>query len=317
MTFFKTPKFWMLTALAGLLTFASCKKKDNNTTPPVTPPSTITDIVSASPNYTILKAAVIKAGLATTLSGTGPFTVFAPSDSAFTAAGVTLNTVNTLTADQLKTILLYHTLSGEVKAANVPAGPNAPVVSAEGDSLYLTNNSNGVFVNGLRVVTADISASNGVIHSLSSVLFPPVGNIVEVAQSDTTFSYLVAAVLRASQGATNVAGVLTGAGPYTVFAPTNNAFRAAGFATIADINNADPNVLASILTYHVIAGRIFSSDLTNGATPGTLNGENVTINLTSGATVKGKTNTTPSNIIGTNIMATNGVVHVIDQVLLP
>ena len=143
MTFFKTPKFWMLTALAGLLTFASCKKKDNNTTPPVTPPSTITDIVSASPNYTILKAAVIKAGLATTLSGTGPFTVFAPSDSAFTAAGVTLNTVNTLTADQLKTILLYHTLSGEVKAANVPAGPNAPVVSAEGDSLYLTNNSNG------------------------------------------------------------------------------------------------------------------------------------------------------------------------------
>jgi uncharacterized surface protein with fasciclin (FAS1) repeats len=102
-----------------------------------------------------------------------------------------------------------------------------------------------------------------------------------------------------------------------VFAPTNAAFRAAGFATVNDINNADPATLTSILTYHVIAGRIFSSDLTQGAQPTTLNTGKLTISLTGGATVKGNSNTVASNIIATNIMATNGVVHVIDRVLLP
>ncbi|MEP6950484.1 MAG: fasciclin domain-containing protein [Ginsengibacter sp.] len=102
-----------------------------------------------------------------------------------------------------------------------------------------------------------------------------------------------------------------------MYLPTNNAFRAAGFATINDINAADPNTLTGILTYHVIAGRVFSSDLADGAQPATLNGGKVTIGLTTGATVKGNSNASPSNIIITNIVATNGVIHVIDKVLLP
>lgn len=161
-------------------------------------------------------------------------------------------------------------------------------------------------------------ASNGVIHVINGVLMPPAGNLVQVAQADTNFSYLVAAVVRASQGSTNVAQVLSGSGPFTLFAPTNSAFRAAGFATINDINNADPNTLAAILTYHVVSGRVFSCDLQNGQQVNTLNGEALTINLSgSGATVKGKTNSSASNIIKTNIVAKNGVIHVIDQVLLP
>lgn len=310
----KSAAAWLFIAFIALSTFSSCKKDDNNL--PATP-GTITDVVSANSQFSVLKAAVVKAGLATTLSSTGPFTVFAPSDAAFNAAGITMNTVSTLSADQLKAILLYHTLPATVKAADVPAGPNAVVTTAGGDAVYVTSNSKGVFVNGVPVVKADIAASNGVIHSLGGVLMPPAGNIVEVAQADTTFSYLVAAVLRAGQGTTNVAQVLTGAGPYTVFAPTNNAFRAAGFATIADINNADPNTLAGILTYHVVSGRVFSSDLTDGVQPATLNGGKVTIVLTSGATVKGNSNTSPSKIVAANIVATNGVIHVIDQVLLP
>lgn len=278
---------------------------------------TITTIVSNNTNFSLLKTAVVKAGLATTLNGTGPFTVFAPSDTAFAGSGITASVINSLTADQLKTILLYHTIPANIPAANVPAGPNAKVITASGDSVFVTKNANGVFVNGIPVTQADIMASNGVIHALARVLIPPVGNIVQVAQSDTSFSYLVAAVLRASQGAVNVASVLSGPGPFTVFAPTNAAFRAAGFATVNDINNADPATLTSILTYHVIAGRIFSSDLTQGAQPTTLNTGKLTISLTGGATVKGNSNTVASNIIATNIMATNGVVHVIDRVLLP
>lgn len=292
--------------------FVSCKKVNN----PV-PQQTITGVVTTNPDFTLLASAVQKAGLSQTLSSTGPFTVFAPNNNAFQASGITSDAINTLSADQLKAILLYHTLTSKVVSANVPAGPNAPVATANGDSIYLTKNSNGVFVNGVKVIQADVAASNGVIHVIENVLMPPTGNLVVTAQSDTSFSYLVAAVLRASQGSTNVAGVLSGNGPFTVFAPTNQAFRNAGFPTIASIQAADPNTLATILTYHVIAGRIFSSDLSNGAMPATLNGEQVTIGLTNGAMVKGVKNSTASNIIKTNIVATNGVVHVIDQVLLP
>ena len=124
-------------------------------------------------------------------------------------------------------------------------------------------------------------------------------------------------MLRASQGSTNVAAVLSGAGPFTVFAPTNQAFINAGFTTIASINAADPNNLTAILTYHVIGARVFSSDLLNNSMPATVNGGTVKITLTGGPKVKGNSNATGSNIILTDILATNGVVHVIDQVLLP
>jgi uncharacterized surface protein with fasciclin (FAS1) repeats len=156
-----------------------------------------------------------------------------------------------------------------------------------------------------------------VIHAINRVLMPATGTIVQTAISNPNLSLLVAAVLRASQGTTNVAAALSGAGPLTVFAPTNQAFINAGFADADAINAADPTTLTTILTYHVIAGRIFSSDLVNGETPATLNGETVTIELSNGAQVKGQSNSTPSNIIQTNILASNGVVHVIDQVLLP
>jgi uncharacterized surface protein with fasciclin (FAS1) repeats len=148
-------------------------------------------------------------------------------------------------------------------------------------------------------------------------LLAAVGNIVATAQGNANLSLLVAAVLRASQGDVNVATVLSGTGPFTVFAPTNKAFSDAGFGTVAAINAADPNVLTSILTYHVIAARVFSSDLVNNSTPTTVNGGTVKITLTGGPKVLGKTNIKPSNIVITDILATNGVVHVIDQVLLP
>jgi uncharacterized surface protein with fasciclin (FAS1) repeats len=295
---------------------SGCSKSNSSTTtPPAT--NTITDIVSTNTSFSLLKAAVVKAGLATTLSGAGPYTVFAPSDTAFTGSGITSGVINTLSGSQLSAILLYHTLPAKVMAADVPAGPNAKVVTAGGDSVFVTKNTKGVFVNGIPVTQADISADNGVIHAIARVLLPPAGNLVQVAQADTSLTYLVAAVLRASTGATNVAGVLSTGGIYTVFAPTNNAFRAAGFPTIDAINAAAPNTLTSILTYHVLAGRAFSSDLSEGAKPATLNGGTVTISLTGGATVKGNSNTSKSNIITTNVMASNGVVHKIDQVLLP
>jgi len=282
------------------------------------PVGSIAQIVANSPNFTLLKEAVIKSGLLSTLSGAGTFTVFAPTDSAFNAAGFkTVADIDAVNPDTLKSIILYHALTTTYFSTGIPAASNTPLVAANGKTVYVTKNASGVFVNGIKVKIADVPASNGVIHIIGSVLLPPTQNLVALAQSNPNLSYLVAAIVRASSGATNVLGALSGNGPFTVFAPTNSAFIAAGFPTIASIQAADPNTLAKILTLHVINGRIFSSDLSTGNTPATLNGETLAVNLVGGATIKGNGNKTAANLVQTNILAFNAVVHVVDQVLIP
>ncbi|CAN5721865.1 fasciclin domain-containing protein [soil metagenome] len=294
----------------------SCDKNDDPVPTPADP--TIAEIAASDTSFSFLLAAAVKAGLADELAADGALTVFAPTNNAFRAAGFpTQASVEAADATVLAGILTYHIISGIVEATDVPAGPNAAVTVLSGGTVYATSNSSGVYINGVKVVAADIRASNGVVHVIGRVLLPPSGNIVETAIATPDFSYLVAAVLRASEGATNVAAVLSGPGPLTVFAPTNQAFINAGFATVADIEAADPDDLTAILTYHVIGARVFSSDLVNGSAPATLNGGTVTIGLGATATVTGASNTSASTIVATDIVATNGVVHVIDQVLLP
>jgi uncharacterized surface protein with fasciclin (FAS1) repeats len=203
----------------------------------------------------------------------------------------------------------------------MPAGPDATLLTSSGDSTFVTNNANGVFINGIKVITANISASNGVIHTIGRVLIPSFGqNIVQKLASDTSFSLLIAALARARQGTISGTSVLSQVygTPITLFAPTNIAIRAAGFPDTAAINAANPTSLFATLMYHVVSPRVFSSDFTNGETIATGGSGTVTISLSgSGVTVKGNSNTAASNIIATNIVTTNGVIHVIDQVLLP
>ncbi len=301
-------------ALATIVLFTSCKKKGED----MTQAKTITAIVSSNNNFSLLKSALIQAKLTEVLDGKGPFTVFAPNNDAFVAAGLeTEAKIKAVPVETLKKILLYHVVGQAIPASAIQMASNTPVKTVADLNVFVTKNASGVFVNGSKVIQADVMASNGVIHVINSVLMPASGNIVEVAQANPKLSFLVAAVLRASQGSTNVAAVLSGAGPLTVFAPTNDAFIKAGFADIAAINAATPAALTSILTYHVIGARVFSSDLTEGAKPATVNGKTVTITLTGGAKVKGMSNATASVISPANIVTTNGVVHVIDQVLLP
>ncbi|MEQ7800045.1 fasciclin domain-containing protein [Pedobacter sp. ASV1-7] len=304
----------LIVAIAVSTLSSSCKKDKTNPTQE----KTIAGIVMSSNNFSLLKAALAQAGLTDVLAGKGPFTVFAPNNDAFVAAGLdTEAKIKAVPVETLKKILLYHVLGQQVPSAGIAMASNTAVKTAADLNVYVTKNASGVFINGATVIQADVAASNGVVHVINAVLMPPGGNIVEVAQANSNFSFLVAAVLRASQGSTNVAQVLSGAGPLTVFAPTNQAFINAGFANIAAVQAADPAVLTSILTYHVIAGRIFSSDLIEGAKPATVNGGTVSITLTGGAKVKGNKNTTSSMISPANIITTNGVIHVVDQVLLP
>lgn len=286
---------------------------------------TIANIVVSSDNFSTLETAVIRADLSATLNSAGPFTVFAPDNAAFTASGVSAAAINTLTPAQVSSILLYHTLGSKVVAADVPAGPNAKVVTASGDSVFVTKNASGVFVNGIKVSQADIMASNGVIHKIDRVLMPPVGNIVATAQvPGSGLDSLVKAVVRASTGPGGDPSIVTTlqTNILTVFAPNNAAFtQLLSALSLNNIDNIPMATLIAVLKYHLVPGRAFSSDLANG-TISMAAGGSTTVNLTNGTsggpTITGTGNAgNRSNIVATNIMATNGVVHVIDRVLLP
>jgi uncharacterized surface protein with fasciclin (FAS1) repeats len=166
-------------------------------------------------------------------------------------------------------------------------------------------------VNGIKVTQADILASNGVMHVMNSnVLIPPTKTIAQIASGDTSFSFLVAALVKL-----NLVNAVSGPGKYTVFAPTNAAFRAAG---ITDINAVPIATLDAVVKYHVLTTNVFASDLVNNATATTLQGGTITIATTPAAGVKITGSAQPfSTITAANITATNGVIHVINRVMLP
>lgn len=286
--------------------FVACDKDDDDSGNN----KTIVQIVVDDPNFSVLEAAVVKAGLASALS-TGSLTVFAPDNAAFAAAGITESTINALPVAALDSILKYHVLGTKVTSSGVPVSDT--VKTLLGLNLYASNNANGVFVNGTKVKRADVQASNGVIHIIEKSLTPPTKTIAEIAAGNPDLSLLVAAVVRAG-----LLTAISSGGKYTVFAPTNAAFNTAGFATVNDINNAPLNVITNVVKYHVLTTNVFAGDLTAGLTAASLQGGTVTIGLTPAANLKitGTANAA-SNITATNILATNGVIHVIDRVLLP
>jgi uncharacterized surface protein with fasciclin (FAS1) repeats len=294
--------------LAGFcwLAFSSCDKDDD----PVTQPKTITDIVVEDANFSVLEAAVVKANLAAALS-TGTLTVFAPDNAAFAASGITEATINSLSVAAVDSILKYHVLGAKVEASGVPASDT--VKTLLGLNLYASNNANGVFVNGIKVKSANVAASNGVIHVIEKVLIPPTQTIAGIAAGNPDFSFLVAAVVKAG-----LLDAISKPGKYTVFAPTNAAFNAAGFNSVADINNASTDLITTVVKYHVLATNVFASDLTAGATPATIQGGTLTVGLTPAANVKVTGSAQAASSVTTaNIVATNGVVHVVDKVILP
>ncbi len=288
--------------------FSSCKKDD-----PVTPTAkNIAEIVASDPNFSLLNQAVIKAGLVSALSS-GSLTVFAPDNAAFAASGITSATITSLTVAQVADILTYHVIGSKIMSTGVPASDT--VKTLQGKNLYASKNANGVFVNGSKVKIADVEASNGVIHVISTVLTAPTQTIAEIASGEPNLSLLLAAVVRAG-----LAGAVSAPGKYTVFAPTNDAFIAAGFPDEATINAAPVAAVATIVQAHVLSTSVFASDLIQGQTVGTLQtGVSLLIGTTP-PSVKITTSANPaSNILaptGVNIVATNGVVHLIDRVLL-
>jgi transforming growth factor-beta-induced protein len=282
-------------------------------TPVEEPAQTIVDVAVAAGDFSTLVTAVQAAGLVETLSSAGPFTVFAPTDAAF--AALPAGTLEALLADpsgQLTDILLYHVVAGSVMAADVVGLDSAPTVFGEDIAITVVDGS--VFLNEtVRVTATDIEASNGVIHVIDAVLLPPAEEaalltIAEIAAGDENFSTLVAAL-----DAAGLVETFAGEGEFTVFAPTNDAFAALPEGTLETLL-ADPGgQLTDILLYHVVEGAVPAETVVTLDSATTLLGEDVTIRVENG-------NVFLNDIVqvtATDIMASNGIIHVIDGVLLP
>ena len=283
-------------------------------------PGDIVAVASANSDFSILVEAVAAAGLVNTLQSEGPFTVFAPTNAAFVALLAELDvTKEDLLADKalLTAVLTYHVLPGKVessavagllgKAINTVQGSIFKVDSVEG-ALKITDGRNRT----AGITATDIQASNGVIHVIDQVILPANKTIVETAQSISDFSILVDAVVEAG-----LVETLNGAEPFTVFAPTNAAFAAAltELGLTAEDLLASP-LLGDILKYHVVSGRVLKADVPVDTDIPTVLGETETLRISSTFVITDEAGRT-ANITTTDVLASNGVIHVIDRVILP
>lgn len=287
------------------VTFVAC---DDETMMPEEPDN-IAEIAGATGDVSTLNTALGAAGLGATLQGDGPFTVFAPRNAAFDALGadVVAALLETGNVDLLTKILNFHVVAG-VAAMSGDLTDGQTVTTVQGGDLTIGVAGGAVTVNGANVVTADIEASNGVIHIIDAVLVPEV-NVLEQAILTDGVQTLVAAVI-----AGDLAGTLSGDGPFTVFAPVNAAFDALGQYTLDQLlDPANIAILQEILTYHVIAGDIRAADLTDGAMVTTVEGRDLTIDLSDAADPK----VNGVSITATDVVVSNGVIHLVDEVILP
>ena len=264
----------------------------------------------AAGQFTTLASLLQKAGLVDTLATGGPFTVFAPTDAAF--AKVPKATLDALAADpaKLKAVLLYHVVPGRVTAADVAKLTSAK--TAEGRSLAIKVANGSVFVDAAQVTTPDVEATNGVIHVIDSVLIPQEATatapktIVQTAVAAGSFKTLASLLKKAG-----LVGTLQGKGPFTVFAPTDAAFAKLPKATLAALAK-DKAKLRSVLLYHVVKGNVPAAKVVTLRSAKTLNGKSVSIRVTGGKVSVGGARVTTADV-----KASNGVIHVVNKVLIP
>jgi len=278
-------------------------------------PMDIVDTAVADGRFQTLVAAATAAGLVDTPKGEGPLTVFAPTDDAF--AKLPEGTVESLLLPEnkqaLTDILLYHVISGKVLAADVVNLESATTVL--GKDVAIKVDMGNVYINDAQVIITDIETSNGVIHVIDSVILPPAeeaaapGTIVDIAIADGRFNTLVAAVTAAE-----LADTLNGEGPFTVFAPTDDAFAALPAGTLDSLLLPEnKQQLTDILLYHVVSGKVMAADVVGLSSTPTVLGKDITIKVEDGKVFLNDT----VQVIITDIEASNGVIHVIDAVLLP
>ena len=305
------------TALLGLsfgaVLLSSCKKDDDKTTPTAPAAKSIYEIAKADTNFTILVAALDKTGLKETLTNAGTYTVFAPNNSAFMNDGTTIEMINEIKDSNqillLKQQLLYHVLGVKVKSTEVPNAYVSTLFLVNGKGASLLTANNPVKLNNkANVIAADIEASNGIIHVIDLPLSTQ--TLLDIAENNPAFTSLVGALEKVDFFILRAKLIFD---ELTVFAPTNNAFNAINFK----LEDFTEEQLTPILTSHLLGTQVRSSQIKNGDKVTTLNtNTELTFNTTSGVKFNGGS-VTDITVTTADIQATNGVVHVINKVVLP
>lgn len=269
---------------------------------------TIVETAISAGNFKTLVAAVKAAGLAETLSSKGPFTVFAPTDEAF--AKLPKATIEMLLKPEnkakLAAILTFHVVAGKVPASAVVKMTSATTVN--GQRVAIKAGKKGVMVNGAKVVATDIMCGNGIIHVIDTVILPTGDNLAVTAKKAGKFGTLLAAATAAG-----LAPALMKDGPYTVFAPTDEAFAALPAGTVESLLKPENKAqLQAILKFHIVSGRVFSDQAAKAGKAMTLEGTSLVFAKAGKGLTVGK-----ANIVATDVQAQNGVIHVIDKVMIP
>lgn len=274
---------------------------------PPTRAADVVDVAAEAGSFETLIAAAKAADLVPALKGHGPMTVFAPTDDAFDKLpdGTVASLLEPENKNQLQTILKFHVVPGRVDASGVA---RRRVLNSLADQrLDVSFTGGSITVNDARVVTPNVRADNGVIHVIDSVMMPETKNIVEIAQA-AEFTTLVKAVKAAG-----LVDALSSDGPFTVFAPTDDAFGKLDSGTLESLLQPENKAqLRAILKYHVVSGRVYADDVIGGGRAETLQGQRVTT-----AFNDGQLRVDDAAITTTGIDTSNGVIHVIDSVLLP
>ena len=308
-------KFFLLCFLTTAI--ISCNNDDSVSPQPID--NSIAGIASRDPQFTVLVSALTRAGLVNTLKGTGPFTVFAPTNTAFNAflSANGFANLDAVPVAALKEILLNHVISGSLQSTALTTGYIKTLAKGSASTTntlsMFVNTASGVKLNGVsNVTTANKIATNGVMHTVDAVIGLP--NLVTHAAANPNFSSLTGIVNSAPQAAVKTA--LLSAGPLTVFAPTNAAFTAlntelapGGTAGVSDAN------ITKVLQYHVVSGNLLAANLVAGSVS-TVLGQNFTLALTPAAQIT-DIRSRVSGVTPADVQCTNGVIHVLNKVLLP
>jgi uncharacterized surface protein with fasciclin (FAS1) repeats len=307
-----------LSAFVLLCALVGCQKRDDA----VASPPTITDRILEDSQFSLFRVAMAYSEMGDALKASN-LTLFAPTDAAFQAAGLgTEAAIRAMPQVQVRSLLLYHVLYGQVAAAAIPSGFHSVATAGKGIAFVNKTTDGSIYVNSAKLTQTDIAVANGYLHVIDKVLTPTTGSLLATIQANPNLTFLSAALKRVAASNPTLLTALdnsSATNPVTVFAPTDAAFKADKvYNTLAAIESTNVQTLANTLLYHVLPGVTFSPQFQSGSVATQLSGNNVIVIVTGSLlSVKGNKNSSAALVKQADIPATNGVIHIIDQVLQP
>lgn len=312
-----TKLLYIVITITVAVNLAACKKLSSFDYP--SPTGSAYDVIKDDGAYSYFRTIIDKANLKDMLSGSAEYTVFVPTNTAFINAGYTLTMLQQMAGADLAVIVKNHIIEGKVDVKSL----NGPQTSLSSQQLTVQNINDETYVDGGDVTNSNITISNGYLNVTDKLLVTrntllDVINTYANATANNTFTFLAAAISRASTGSTNFTALLGGPDAYTLFAPTNSAFIDGGYPTLASVQSANPETLGNILKYHLIAGNKLTTAF-DSVPVQSYNGTNIYFDKVRNA--KTRTSFWYANGIKfgndqtSNLMAGNGVLHSVFRLL--